>query len=76
MQAGGQTGALLKAMEELGSKHSTISVEGETPGLDITAVLDPLTKTAQSFSAVLDFLKATLQPSIKVTSNSYITLLY
>ena len=51
--------------------HTAVVVPGNGRWLlDFTVVLDPLSKAAQQLSAVLEFLRATLQPSIKASSHA------
>ena len=66
-QVQGQAGQVSAALAQLRHDSSSFRVAGAPgSGLAITAVLDPLSRTAQHLSNVLDWLRATLQPDMKV----------
>ena len=66
-QGAGKTAKLIAALRGLSPQVSNITVEGAGVAVDIWAVLDPLSKTAQRVAPVLQFLADTLQPSIKAS---------
>ncbi|BDA49281.1 UDP-glucose:glycoprotein glucosyltransferase 1 [Coccomyxa sp. Obi] len=68
-QGGAKAAKLLTALQGLSPEASNISVPGTGAAVEIWAVLDPLSKTAQRVAPVLQFLADTLQPSIKVFLN-------
>ena len=65
MQGGGKAAKLAAALQGLSPQVSNITVEGAGVAVEVWAVLDPLSKTAQRVAPVLQFLADTLQPSIK-----------
>lgn len=67
-QGGAKTAKLLTALQGLSPEASNITVPGAGAAVEIWAVLDPLSKTAQRVAPVLQFLADTLQPSIKASS--------
>ncbi len=66
-QGAGKTAKLIAALRGLSPLVSNITVEGGGVAVEIWAVLDPLSKTAQRVAPVLQFLADTLQPSIKAS---------
>lgn len=67
MQGGGKATKLAAALQGLSPQASNIMVEGAGVAVEVWAVLDPLSKTAQRVAPVLQFLADTLQPSIKAS---------
>ena len=68
VQGGAKTAKLLAALQGLSPEASNITVPGAGAAVEIWAVLDPLSKTAQRVAPVLQFLADTLQPSIKAST--------
>ena len=70
-QVQGNPGKVAEAIREMRGDHTAVVVPGNGRWLlDFTVVLDPLSKAAQQLSAVLEFLRATLKPSIKASSHA------
>jgi len=60
------------ALDQLQRAASSFQVAGGADsGLTITCMLNPLSKTAQHLSNVLDFLRTTLQPNMKVLNPAF-----
>ena len=57
---------MLQALNQIKPTLSNITIPGEGIPVEIFAILDPLSKTAQRIAPVLDFLQKTLQLSLKV----------
>ena len=69
-QVQGNPAKVAVAIREMLGDHTAVVVPGNGRWLlDFTVVLDPLSKAAQQLSAVLEFLRGTLQPSIKASSH-------
>jgi hypothetical protein len=65
--AGNRADKVVAALKSLKPKLSNIMVPGAADvDVEIWAVLDPVSKTAQRVAPILDFLRKTLRPSIKV----------
>ena len=58
---------MLQALNQMKPVLSNITIPGEGIPVEIFAILDPLSKTAQRMAPVLDFLQKTLQLSLKVS---------
>ena len=68
MQANSGRGAkLLHALKLLNPQLTNITIAGKGVPVEILAILDPLSKTAQKVAPVLDFLQETLGVPLKVS---------
>lgn len=66
-QVQGQVDKVVEAIGALEIENTGFTLPGkEGNPLELTLVLDPLSKDAQQWAATLDFLRSTLQPSIRV----------
>ncbi|KAK9830935.1 hypothetical protein WJX81_007880 [Elliptochloris bilobata] len=71
MRQAAKISALVAAMPRTHSGFASAPAVGEggLPGLEIWAVLDPLSRSAQRTAPLLEFLERTLRPSIQVHMN-------
>lgn len=64
----GQVEQVIQAIKGVKEGNLSFSIPGgQESVVQVTAVLDPLSKTGQQLSALLSFLRSTLQPMIKVS---------
>ncbi|KAK9811403.1 hypothetical protein WJX72_003341 [[Myrmecia] bisecta] len=68
-QVSAQSEQVFDAVAAMPGLHSSIIIPGHLPGLEVWAVLNPLSKTAQAVAPILEFLRASIQPAIKVVLN-------
>ena len=58
---------MMQALNQMKPMLSNITIPGGGIPVEIFAILDPLSKTAQRIAPVLDYLQKTLQLSLKVS---------
>ena len=58
---------MLQTLNQIKPTLSNITIPGEGIPVEIFAILDPLSKTAQRIAPVLEFLQKTLQLSLQVS---------
>ena len=64
---GGRGAKLLQAVKLLSPRLTNITIAGTGVPVEVLAILDPLSKTAQRVAPVLDFLQKTLGIPLKVS---------